>query len=497
MWLVVPMWLVVLRIPVIALACAALYGLWRLLARGGGAAARIVGGGLLLRAVVGQALFWISWLRLPIARPLQLGDGFWFFAVDGPGYLEWAMRFVRQTLPPDYPSRFYVQLLGVFVAVFGDFASTGILLNCLAYLATCAMVLFIARRRPSGALLFSLAAISFGPSAVLWSLQPLKDTVFVFLVTALIAASAWWQDAAVPLHRAASIAALMILGYAVASLRWYFGAFMFFAWCVFALWSAMTAARRWRSFAQASALFLLIGSATAFGVRDDVPSLYASATHRGLMARVSNIATGFASVRGATTIEPGRRVQAAPKPTPAPVAAPPAPAPIPQPPPAPTPAPVPAPVPTSVPQPAAPPPPPNSPLEQQPASLDASRFVADAVATFVPRFIAQPLGLMRVGGGRGFWLMVDADTLVFDAVILAAFVWAVRARARGPLFVMLALLFVMTALPMVYVVNNFGTLFRLRGMLYLLAALVPVAVERDGQDRSSRNSASVQPARWR
>ena len=50
---------------------------------------------------------------------------------------------------------------------------------------------------------------------------------------------------------------------------------------------------------------------------------------------------------------------------------------------------------------------------------------------------------------------------------------------------------------MVYVVNNFGTLFRLRGMLYLLAALVPVAVERDCQDRSSRNSASVQPARSR
>jgi hypothetical protein len=107
---------------------------------------------------------------------------------------------------------------------------------------------------------------------------------------------------------------------------------------------------------------------------------------------------------------------------------------------------------------------------------------------------------MRVGGGRGFWLMVDADTLVFDAALLGAFFWAIRARARGPLFVMLAVLFVMTALPMVYVVNNFGTLFRLRGMLYLLAALVPVAVERERQDWtsiSSRNSASVQPARSR
>jgi len=38
------------------------------------------------------------------------------------------------------------------------------------------------------------------------------------------------------------------------------------------------------------------------------------------------------------------------------------------------------------------------------------------------------------------------------------------------------LAFVMTAGPMLYTVNNFGTLFRLRLMVYFLAALLPITL---------------------
>src|ERR1041385_1146655 len=55
-----------------------------------GRASLIIAAGFLLRAFAGQALFWISYLRLPIARPLQLGDGLWFFAVDGAFYVQYA-----------------------------------------------------------------------------------------------------------------------------------------------------------------------------------------------------------------------------------------------------------------------------------------------------------------------------------------------------------------------------------------------------------------------
>jgi hypothetical protein len=466
-----------LRIPLIALGCAALYALWRWTTRGGGRAAAIVTGGLLLRAIVAQTLFWISWLRLPVARSLQLGDGFWFFAIDGPGYIEWGTRFVRHTLPESYPSRFFVQLLGVFVALFGAFASTAILLNCLAYLATCAVVIAIARKKTSGALLFTLAAIAFGPSMILWSLQPLKDTLFALLVTATVGACAWWKDAATPLTRAASAVAMIPLAYAIASLRWYFAVFLWGAWGLYAIWVVAKSPRKLRASAGAVVVFLLLGGAIAFGAHDDLPALWRGSP----VERIAHSATTFGSVPGATTIRPGERVQATPPP------------PVAQPQPIPRPAPAPQPMPPPTPLPAAPStPPPSSPQPAaQPAKIEASRFVADAAATFLPRFIAQPLGLMQVGGGRGFWLLVDADTLVFDLVVLFAIVYAVRARARTPLFLMLVLLFVMTALPMVYVVNNFGTLFRLREMLYLLAALVPVTIARDAK------SASVQPARSR
>ena len=46
---------------------------------------------------------------------------------------------------------------------------------------------------------------------------------------------------------------------------------------------------------------------------------------------------------------------------------------------------------------------------------------------------------------------------------------------------MLLLLFFLTAIPVIYVVNNFGTLFRLREMLYVMAALLPLTLGRQRQ----------------
>ena len=111
-----------------------------------------------------------------------------------------------------------------------------------------------------------------------------------------------------------------------------------------------------------------------------------------------------------------------------------------------------------------------------------SPIASGAVATFVPRAAAQPLNLVRIGGGRGFWFFADFDTVVFSAVIVFAIVLCVKALRRGaritPLFVFVVLLFVATAGPMFYSVTNFGTLFRLRSMLYVLAAIAPLTLRR-------------------
>src|ERR1051326_2681929 len=126
------------------LAVAACYGLWRFWRAhwDRGRASQIITAGFLIRAFGAQLLFWISWLRLPVARSLQLGNGFWFFAVDGPWYLGYAHKLVEHgpkaiaSVTTVYASRIFTQWFTVFAAAFGIVASTGILFNCFLYLAT-------------------------------------------------------------------------------------------------------------------------------------------------------------------------------------------------------------------------------------------------------------------------------------------------------------------------------------------------------------------------
>jgi hypothetical protein len=46
---------------------------------------------------------------------------------------------------------------------------------------------------------------------------------------------------------------------------------------------------------------------------------------------------------------------------------------------------------------------------------------------------------------------------------------------------MVLLVLIVTAVPMVYTVANFGTLFRLREMLYFLVAILPVTLAPDSR----------------
>ena len=100
---------------------------------------------------------------------------------------------------------------------------------------------------------------------------------------------------------------------------------------------------------------------------------------------------------------------------------------------------------------------------------------------FLPRILAESLGIIRVGGGRGLWLFAEIDTIVFDLVLLYAIVHCTRSLRRGrarmtATFVLCCVALLMTAGPMLYTVNNFGTLFRLRLMVYYLAAILPITL---------------------
>lgn len=436
-------------------ACAALWWLWRRWFGGAELRVRqIVALGFLARAFAGQILFWISFLRLPVARSMHFGSGYWFFALDGAAYVGYANELLARgaaafnIVHGSYPSRAFVQILAVFIALFGSVASVALLLNLLAYLATCT---FLARMQPraGGALLFALAVVAFEPAMLLWSLQPLKDTVFTCVVAALIFLLFRWGER----PRLWIAAALWVLFFALATLRWYFALILWGALPLFFLSIALRVRRIW-TFAAGIALFIVVSQAIRLGGATDVspylrplldPREAISGTRKPQVTVALDAArSGFEHTPGRTTFTPGPALGASASPRPS--------APIPRP------------------RKHAPPPPST-------ASQRVARVVSGSAAALLPRTIGQRLGLFEVGGGRGLWLFAEADTLVFDAILVAAFVYCVRARRRvTALFAFVLLVFLATGGPLVYTVNNLGTLLRLREMLCFTAALLPLTL---------------------
>lgn len=106
------------------------------------------------------------------------------------------------------------------------------------------------------------------------------------------------------------------------------------------------------------------------------------------------------------------------------------------------------------------------------------RLISGAAAAVIPRSIGERLGLFSIGGGRGLFWFVELDTLVFDVVLVLSIAGVAMMgwrAVRSPLTVMVVLLTVLVGVPLIYTVTNFGTLFRLREMIYLGLLLAPAA----------------------
>lgn len=473
--------------------CYGLWRFWRALANDG-RASLIIGAGFLLRAFGSLLLFWISWLRLPVARSLQLGDGLWFFAIDGQWYMGYARELLERGpsaivfIGSKYASRVFTQWLTLFAGAFGVVASTSILFNCFLYLAACGLILRIAARdeRPRD---FALAAIAFGPSAILWSMQPLKDTFFAFLIVAMVALWSEWQrlwKGEVP-HRARSIAlcalAMGYTVYAIAGTRWYVGAFVAAFSLPFLVLVANLPRPRLAGSMIAVVLFLALAQAFLAGGASDLPlSLrpaiaFRTTLHPKTEAETAKLVLtsarrGFETTPGSTMIAPGPRLQSV--------------VPVPKAPPLPPPkaAPTGPPVHKRKPRPKL-----NLNVPPETPQSLAGKIAIGAAAMFVPRVLAQAAGIVRIGGGRGFWLFADLDTVVFDFVVFIALAFCARAIIRRerrvtPLFVLVLLVFAALTGPMIYAVANFGTLFRLREMIYVVAALLPLTLDLRTRERA-------------
>ncbi|MGA8808682.1 MAG: hypothetical protein WB973_12470 [Thermoanaerobaculia bacterium] len=311
-----------------------LFWLWRLAAPSERWLRYVIAAGFLGRALLGQALFWISWARLPLGRSLQNGDGLWFFAADASLYFPSALTAARNGLSaiyvfdPTAASRIYVQTLAVGVWLFGAVASTAVLLNLFFYLGTVALItrwpVRDARSRTAAAI--AVTAISLSPAFVLWSLQPLKDTYFQFFFVSFIAGCAAWQRAWAAsgrrLWRAAIGAFLLISMFGLSSIRWYFGFVLLLAASFFLLLMAFTATRQ-RPAAVVAAVVLSILLARALVVAAGVylPTLLIEAlnprttldTVRAVPAflfqDVESARTSFDAAGGDTAIGLGSRLR--------------------------------------------------------------------------------------------------------------------------------------------------------------------------------------------
>jgi hypothetical protein len=489
------MLIVIVQLILGLIAGGALFLGWRAILLRNRTIGLIVGGGLALRLIGGQVLYWIAVLEVPIFRALHSRDGFWFFALDSIGYFRRASRISSDGLsavliPADAVNApFFVHAYALTLFLFGAIPVAAVLLNAFAYIGTTSIM---ARIGGSDRLcVLSVAALAFSPSMILWSLQGLKDVVFFFLITALLGAAWLWQRSqlegtGVRSPLAAGVAILAAL-YGIGGIRWYFAALFLAMLVPFLFVVALRSRARVRAFAATLVLIPMMIVVTAVPLRRHLLPTAQSLAARNynpaemVLFMMMRARSSFDRAGGATLIGAGpalepvdardesaanpesrkrverRKSRAASEPTararrtgddsrrPR----------------------------VSVPQ------------------SHAGRLLAGVSAMVLPRAVGNRLGLVDIRGGRGLFLFAEVGTIWFDGmmalVAVAIYTSVRRGTWRSPVVWMVFAVAVTLGGILAYTVSNFGTFFRHRDMVMMLLALVPVMIasERRRIDRVS------------
>jgi hypothetical protein len=474
--------------------------------------------GFALRAIGGVSLFWVSYLSLGVGRSFQVGGGLWWFALDGYEYMRLARQAVASgplgiaTLSTTTPSVIFVQTLATLMAILGIGVGAGLLLNCVSFLAGNLLLASWGREvegKGREALAFAVFTVSLCPSWILWATQPLKDALFVALVLTWFFVSALWlggdaSRVASVRRRLGTIVILGVLLYAVAGIRAYFAVFLWVGlgaglflrsmrgtrerlgqiaveWCVWALLSQVIVLSA-APYIPRPARWLIAKNWTSHqekGVsRDDSIGVAARDAKRGFVQAggATRILPGIAAevpaapgkvaalggrVQGGSVVKDGGSGGKA----------------------------------LSRPSTAAEP---AAPSGQEAARGGASRdagesmppreidrsdtlrsLVVGLAALFLPRVAAEALGLLHIGGGQGFWAFAEVDTLFFTLAAVVSGVLTIRAFRRSRMLTAAALQVIVSACVVIaalaFVVTNFGTLFRLREMVLVCFAVLPLA----------------------
>lgn len=435
------------------LAGVVLFLLWRSIANLDRVAGLLTAWALAGRLLLGQLMFWLSHLdRLP--QRLNRGDGIWFFAVDANWYM-WYARFIASHGPWAVLQQFiagltsmHQDLLTFAVYSFGTPASVAILLN--AFFATGAAWVLArwstigeAARRPAR---FAIAALMFYPAGVLWSTQPLKDSFVHFLLVVIAGAALLWREAwRENLDRRWAVAAALVICiglFGVSGIRWYVGFAVVIAFALFLLLvSAQAIGRRTAAALASLVLFPILVVSFYQGGKESIPAeliprkpaveIVAAKTAGSPESTIPPPPTPTAFIQYTEVAHYGFSIQSA-----------------------------------------------GTQIDMMGRTSRAARWLGGLVAIIVPRALIERTGLMHIGGGRGLFLFADLDTLLFDLMIACTLVLLWQSRKRmwltDALFWLVVVAAIGFAVPGLYVITNFGTLFRFRGMIYVIVAILPL-----------------------
>jgi len=223
------------------LVCAA----YRYVHRQSAAVGAIFAIAILGRIAMGSALFWTSYLELPIAESLQLGGGFWRPFIDATGNYQSAAiaatNYQLFSFEDPVASPLFVNILAIWMMAVGTSPAAGMFLNlCLYTLLVTLFVKFFAPvndwRRDLPCLI-GVGAYSFSPAVLAHSTQPMKEE-FACVLVGICCLGALALTQLLRQHRtnghakATFIAAgsFAIAVYGMAGTRWYIA---------FLIWSAM------------------------------------------------------------------------------------------------------------------------------------------------------------------------------------------------------------------------------------------------------------------
>lgn len=523
----------------LVLAGFALFYLWRANRSSDRLIDIMITGGFLARALVGQLLFWISYAELGIGRRFQMGDGLWFFARDALQYFPTATHLANTGVRAiiNYPtggaSAAFVKVLATSVLLLGGVTSVAVLLNLFCYLGMTAVIVRWSEGEPRARLAaaFAICAITLSPAFFLWSLQPLKDTFFQFLVIAFIGACAAWQRAWVTSRPRPTMlliigGAMMLALLAISGVRWYFAFGLFIAATVFLLITAsISRGRKAVAFAATVIVIVLLSRAFLLGggpyvptsiIRVMTPSTAFGEARRlpsQIFLQIEMARDAFEKAGGRTSIHAGGSIskldkaldtpRAGNEPKTAAGSA----------------SSLPRKEETAATATAAAGSAPSLPRKEETAATATAppravravpqratverppSFMTDVLtgvaSILIPRSVGERLGLFHIGGGQGMFWFTELDTIIFDLIFLVAVsALAVRRSVslRNPLVWFLVLLTLLLGIPLAYAITNYGTLFRLREMIYIGLALTPLAQATASRRLDAGDVSDVSPA---